>query len=538
MRSYIPNLTPTDKTRWRKTPKTKLRPILFFGLIAAAASFGFLGIAPWELLLNTQQIQRLLTELSAPNFSDWLLVAPLILETLLMALAGTLLGVVLAFPLGFMASNVLGFVRPVRLAAKAIIVITRAVPTLVFALIFVRLFGFGPMVGVLALAISSLGMIGRQFADALDNLPSDIAESRRFLGQNTFQFALSNLVPNILPSIVAIVFYRLEINLRSSSVLGFVGAGGVGILLARDLGQLNYSGAMGTVILVLAVLLAIEAVSSILRPGFSKRNRAASKAITSSAKRTDPAKRLFVAPLVFAIPSSLALVYLFFSSETNVRSIDAIQSILAKSWPPNFSDFSNLLVSGLVETIAIAIAGTSLGLLFAFPLAALAARNISPWPLMRVMVRFVMSLTRSLPDVVIALLFVVSVGLGPSAGVYAVALGTSAMLGRLLADVFEDTSDSLRQSFWALGSGSIKFFVSGVIPENGPRIVATVLHALDINIRVTISLGLVGVGGIGMLLSGAVSALAFDTALAILIVIVAAVASLENLSGRIKDRLR
>lgn len=527
-----------SKVSWSSRLGGKIKIYLSVGLVFAVVvgSFLFLDVSPLEIFSSPEEFARLGDEMWPPTFSNFDRTLALLFETLVMAFAGTLIGSLIAVPLAFAATKAIPTNPFLRLFAKGLITAARAIPALVFALILVRLLGFGPLVGAIALSFSSVGMIGRQVVDSLDTLPKVRFESGLSHGLTRSQVLIASGLPVVIPTIVSSILHRLEINLRSSAVLGFVGAGGIGILLIKDLGQLNYSGALGTTALILAVVFASESLSSRIRLGILRPPKSGLRSSWRGLepKAFDPALRLYSFSVGAILVSGAALAFLVVSSTNSIRTFESIFSIVRKAWPPNFSDYSDLLVVGLGQTFAMAISGTSLGLLVAIPLALLGASNVTRFWLLNKASRLVMSAIRATPDLVFALFFVVAVGLGPAAGVYAMAVGTAGILGKFFSDSLEDASIEVRDAFAAHGATSLKYLVAGLIPERGGALTAALLHMVDINMRISISLGIIGVGGIGLLLNGALSVLAFDTVFAILVVLIVGVALLEKLTSRAK----
>lgn len=510
-------------------------------LILISAIFGsfiFLEVSPLELFSSQNEFSRLAGEMWPPTIDNLPRSLELLFETLIMALAGTLIGSLVALPLSFLATKAIAGNNLVRVIAKGFITAARAIPALVFALILVRLLGFGPLVGALALSLSSVGMIGRQVVDSLDTIPRQRFELGLAQGLTRSQVLISSGLPIVIPTLVSSVLHRLEINLRSSAVLGFVGAGGIGILLVKDLGQLNYSGALGTTSLIVALVFVSESLSSRIRLRIMEPGGQTGHLSGSGVRVRDPALTLYGVTGIALALSGGALFFLTLFSSNSIRAFESVLVILNKSWPPNFDEYGSEILFGIIESFAMAIAGTSLGLIFAVPLALLGSSNIVRTRMVNRFARFIMSAVRSTPDLIFALFFVSAVGLGPSAGVYAIAIGTGGILGKFLADSLEEAPWSTREAFDSIGLSRAHYLLSAALPERRGALVASIFHMADINIRISIGLGVIGLGGIGMLLTGALSALAFDSVTAILLGLVIIVALLEKTTTWIKRTLQ
>jgi len=192
------------------------------------------------------------------------LVGPAI-QTVQTAFLGTLAAAILSFPLSILAAsnmNTLGFARE---ASRSIIAVTRTVPDVVFALIFISAVGLGPFPGALAIAIHSVGMLGKLYAEAIEEIDPHPLEALEAVGANKVQTIMHAVVPQVLPSLVADTLYRLDINVRSSVVLGLVGAGGIGFELIYDMRLFKYRELASVLIITFVIIIAAEKISDAMR---------------------------------------------------------------------------------------------------------------------------------------------------------------------------------------------------------------------------------------------------------------------------------
>jgi phosphonate transport system permease protein len=201
-------------------------------------------------------------------------------------------------------------------------------------------------------------------------------------------------------------------------------------------------------------------------------------------------------------------------------------------------DFSNwrLFVEQMWLTVQIALWGTFLAVFLAVPLGLAAARNIAPvWVVTPV--RWIMNLLRSIPDLVIGLLFIVAVGLGPLAGVLAIALNTAGVLAKLFSEAVESIDKGPVEGVRATGGSGLHEIVWGVIPQVAPLWTSFALYRFESNSRSATVLGLIGAGGIGQVLFDSMNAFDFSAVSAIVIVVVVAVTLIDMLSQAMRKRL-
>ncbi len=238
---------------------------------------------------------------------------------------------------------------------------------------------------------------------------------------------------------------------------------------------------------------------------------------------------VFVLLAVSFGPVQLHRLPLLFANSANVREFS--HGLLH----PDFSDLSSD-IAAMWLTIQIALWGTLLAILLAIPLGLAAARNLSP-PWIQQPVRRLLDLLRAVPDLVVAELFIVAVGLGPLPGVLALAVNTGGVLGKLFSEAVETIDARPVEGVRATGASSLQQIVWGVIPQVGPLWTSYALYRFESNARSATVLGLIGAGGIGQLLFDSLNAFKYSATATIVIVIIVAVSLIDLLSQAMRSRL-
>ncbi len=187
------------------------------------------------------------------------------LETVDIGIFGTVVGVVLALPLAVLAARNTSPARPLYALSRGLIALARAVPDLVWALLFVTAVGLGPFPGALAISVHSVGMLGRLFAETIEDMDMGPVEALRMTGASGGQVFSHAVVPSVLPSLLGIALYRLDENIRSSLVLGFVGAGGLGFELLSAMNLFQYRTVSLLLLMTFVIVVAAERMSAALR---------------------------------------------------------------------------------------------------------------------------------------------------------------------------------------------------------------------------------------------------------------------------------
>jgi phosphonate transport system permease protein len=189
----------------------------------------------------------------------------LVLDTLLIAFMGTLLGSVSALAVCFLAARNLTTHGWLYFVCRRFLEVARTVPDLVYALLFVYAFGLGPLPGVLAIAVHTMGVLGKLFSEVNENVDVGPIEGVRAAGANWFQLVRYAVVPQVLPNFASYTLLRFEINVRASSVVGFVGAGGIGQELSTVIRQFIYVDISAIVLLLILTVALIDIACEHLR---------------------------------------------------------------------------------------------------------------------------------------------------------------------------------------------------------------------------------------------------------------------------------
>ncbi|MFD1739370.1 phosphonate ABC transporter, permease protein PhnE [Bacillus salitolerans] len=188
----------------------------------------------------------------------------LLVETLAIAFLGTIVGSILAVPLAFLAaSNIVP--KPVSWLTRLLLIFIRTIPALVYGLMFIRVTGPGPFAGVLTIGLTSIGMLSKLYVDAIEELDVKVLESMTSIGCSTFEKIRYGIIPQLLSIFMSVMIYRFDMNMRDASVLGLVGAGGIGAPLIFAMRGYKWD-QVGSILIGLVVLiLIIELISTKLR---------------------------------------------------------------------------------------------------------------------------------------------------------------------------------------------------------------------------------------------------------------------------------
>ncbi|MBU8825800.1 phosphonate ABC transporter, permease protein PhnE [Mycolicibacterium goodii] len=523
-----PPAPPSQPQTGRASRPDLLHVVAIAAVLATLVSAWAIDFVPTALLEGTDNIVALLQRMIPPRLDDPGRISMLAVETLLMAVLGTTLAAIASVPLAFLAARNTTPHPLVQAVARAVITFCRAMPDLLFAVLFVRALGIGVLPGILALALHSIGMLGKVFADAIEQTDPGPREAVRSTGVGTVRELLNAVVPQVVPSWIATFVYRIDINLRMSVVLGFVGAGGIGFALQDALRGLIYPRALGIVCVILVIIAAMELLAIAIRR------------ILLEPARSNPLRdRIARFGLSGLLLGSCVGAFVLLKIDPVALFTWVIPSVdvFARMVPPNFGALGADLFTAAAQTVAIGVVATAIGVVLSIPVGILAARNVSPHAGLYWLARAWILAVRAVPELILAVVFVAALGLGPIAGTCALAIGSVGFLAKLVADAVEEIDTGPIEAVRSVGGGWWKTLLAAVLPQSMPAMVGSSLYLFDVNVRTSTILGIVGAGGVGFLLFESIRTLNFDVAGAIVIVIFVIVYAIERLSGWIRSRL-
>lgn len=218
-----------------------------------------------ELADGMPQIGDFLSRSVPPDWSMMPRLWAPALETVQIAIWGTLLSVILALPLSFIAASNLHGWHWLRRITRQFLNVVRSINELILALVFVSAVGLGPFPGVLALALHGMGMLAKFFAEAIEEIDEGPLQALRSAGATQLQIIAFGVVPQVVTAWIAVVLYRFEVNLRSATVLGMVGAGGLGFELVSSLKLFRYQETATCIIVITVMVIAADMASNWLR---------------------------------------------------------------------------------------------------------------------------------------------------------------------------------------------------------------------------------------------------------------------------------
>jgi phosphonate transport system permease protein len=258
---HKPDVTP-PRRRW---PSPLVITILAVVVAVHVLAWQGTGFSPGALIDGWRGMADFLDQAFPPDFS----VLPDSLDaavvTLYIGLLGTTFSIPFAFVLAMLASRATTKSTVIYQLSRSLLSFLRSVPDVVFALIFVTAVGLGPFAGVLALVFHNTGVMGKLWAEAMEETDPGPREALRVAGASGAQIATNAVLPAVLPQMVGLLLYRFDVNVRSSLVLGLVGAGGIGFLINQSIKLFRFDQMVTHILVVLVVVVVVDQFSAYVR---------------------------------------------------------------------------------------------------------------------------------------------------------------------------------------------------------------------------------------------------------------------------------
>ncbi|MDD2958333.1 MAG: phosphonate ABC transporter, permease protein PhnE [Lachnospiraceae bacterium] len=218
-----------------------------------------------EVFSNVDQMTSFMSRFLKPDFTYILKIWEPMLLTIKMSVTGTVLGVAFAVPFAFLATTIVTKNRIVTMVIRFFLDIIRTIPNLLLAALLVAIVGIGEFTGVLTIAVFTFGMVSQLIYEAIETIDYGPIEAAESIGANKIQTAVWSVLPQVLNQIASYTLYALEVNVRASTVLGYVGAGGIGVILNSSLALLRYDRVSVVILMILIVVVIVDGLSEAIR---------------------------------------------------------------------------------------------------------------------------------------------------------------------------------------------------------------------------------------------------------------------------------
>jgi phosphonate transport system permease protein len=433
--------------------------------------------------------------------------------TLSYAVAGMTLAFIFAFVFGILASGILVENEVTRKASKGIfrgvLGFMRALHELVWAWLFVAAVGLTPFAAVFALAIPYGGNLGKIYADILNDITREPIKALRASGASKFQILIYGYLPLAKVDMISYTMYRFECAIRSSTIMSFVGLGGLGFQIQLSLQDLNYSEVWTFMFFLTALVVLIDFWSNSFRNGLTR--------IGTIAKGFSIVKfsyflivMLLIGSWIFIFVVDKADFFGMFTEKNLMFTKKFISKLLGvNEASPAFLNKESLLkaLKLTYETLQMSVMAIGFATIAMLITVIPAARNVADgtltltkkwyrWLIFSV-IRCLYIFSRSVPELIWAMIIVFILKPGILPGALALGIHNFGILGKLCAEVIEDLEERPVKNLASCGANAYQMFFYGVIPMVMPKFITFILYRGEVILRTTITVGFVGAGGLG-----------------------------------------
>ena len=462
-----------------------------------------------------------------------------LVETIAIGLMATIFSTILAVPVSFLAAhNIMSRVpggQPVYFVVRLILNFVRAIDTVVWGLIIIVWVGLGSYAGVIALTVHSVAALAKLFSEEIEHIDPGPVEAIEATGGDFFQIIRFAVIPQIIPPFLSYTLLRWDINMRSATVIGFVAGGGIGFFVVETIRMGAYQMYAAALWAVAVVIILVDAISSywrnrILEDKPQKQKKHGQKFLT----------------IIYILVGVVVFLYCWQVDGINLRDLLNPGSNFGSIIHDFISiDLSSSVVGGMVKdlivTVMQAFMATTLGALIAFPFSFLAAKNLTGAnPFTKILFyasRSLFNVLRSIEALLYVAIFVFWVGIGPFAGMLALAITSFALIGKLFSEAIENIDSGPIEAVNATGANVFQMIRFAVLPQIIPPFVSYLIYQWDINIRMATIIGFAGGGGIGLTLLTYFGSLQYHKAGTVVLGIVLIVAAMDFTSAKIREEL-
>ncbi|WP_397354787.1 phosphonate ABC transporter, permease protein PhnE [Paenibacillus sp. N3.4] len=517
----------------KKPPRTKLYLTVLIMVLFLIGSIYQTEATLTKLVSGTPEILKFIGEMFPPDWQFFADIWKPMAETLQMSIIGTVVGALFAYPMALLAARNVNTTPWLFYPARFIMNLFRTIPDLLYAAIFAVLVGFGPTAGTLALIFFTFGILSKLSYESTEATDPGPLEAMTAVGANKLKWIRFGVIPQVAPTYLAHLLYTFEVSIRASAILGLVGAGGIGLLLKNTLDLFRYDQACAIVIYTLFVVVIIDLVSTRFRSYLLK---GSAKPMSASRSRTYSIIGwvIVVALLVWSVTG---LELSGFQPTTWILMKSMMTGLMHPDWAYVYIPDGEDLLRSLLETLSISYLGNFVSAVVCLPFAFWAAANMSRRRAVSGSGKLFLSVVRTIPEVIMALIFIKAVGPGAFAGVMALGLHSVGMLGKLYAEAVENMDMGPTEAMTAVGANIWQKMAFAVVPQVIPDFISYTLYRFEINVRSATLLGIIGAGGIGTPLIFALNARQWPRVAIILIGIIVTISIIDYISGELRKRI-
>lgn len=476
----------------------------------------------------------LLSKMFHPKFDENLTLVNALKETIEMSILGSAIGLVLSIPFIFITSENIAPSKLLSSLLNKFFAVIRTIPSLIWAAVLVSIFSIGKFSGTISLAIISFLISQKLLRERVEEMNENELNSIRVVGATKIQVMQYAVFPSVSKHIISVFFLVLESNMRSATILGFVGAGGIGQLMWTKLNHLKYD-SLSTIIFVLFfIIFVIDFISVSMRKDINTNYKIINS--TRNFKIFKVLKKIFLF-LVICIFIRIVNQYFSISLERFSQGIVQGRNIFIRMAHPNLL-YIPKMIEGIFESLYIALFATVVSGVLSLFLTYFTAYNSSPNKMISVVFKILANVMRTFPPMIVAIIFFRGLGPGKFSGALALIVYSVGNIMKMYSEIIENVNPNIEDSIRATGASKINIYQYGLLRETFPSFIGIVLYRLESNIRNSTILGIIGAGGIGTLLNMNIIWRKWENVGMIVLVIAIMIGVVDTLSRKIRMKIK
>ena len=511
--------------------KKSLNKLLLVISIIFLISISFEFYSSNDFSVGFSRIQNLLKRMFPIDFSILNELKQPILETINIALFSTILALFTALLVLPLTTNVLFKLKVIPRIISAIFSIFRTIPFLIIAAILVSLFSTGVFSGFICMYIINLLTASKLLKEYAEEVDIKHLEAIECLGVSKFAIYKTAIISNLKPVIISVYFLMLESSIRGASVLGMVGAGGIGEELWKNLSFLRYD----KVSFIIVILLGFIFLTDTLSWFFRKKDNLIKITTSKGYKRSKFISNFVIIGVLILLVFSLNILY----EDTNKISapvfFERLFTFLKKFRNLDFT-YSGKALLALWQSFLVAFFAT----VFAAPSAIIVsyfANSVTSNKIIAFLIKIFINFIRTFPPVIVAILFFSGFGPGLISGFFALYLYTTGVITKVYVDVLESVEVDYGLYGKSLGLRNFYIYLKLWLPSTYTNFVSIFLYRFESNMKNSSVLGMVGAGGIGQLLMNHIAFRNWEKVWVLLIFLIITIILIENLSEYIRNKV-
>lgn len=469
-----------DKIFRKKSTRTIVVVFLIFLCASIISNFW-----PWEFLTDLSNLWTFISKDIIPIKINLSLVWASLKITINLAVSSTFFSFIISFVLAILSSNILNISKLLSKTIRFSATLGRSIPEIVLAYILFATIGIGITSAFLALTIITTSFLLRMLVTVIDGIEPEQFYAIDAVGGTAYDKVIHVIIPMLIDNIILWVIYNIEVNIRSSTIVGIVGGGGIGILLFYYVKSFQYNYAAGVILCIAVIIILLELIRKI----FLKILGMTATQYFSSISRI---KIIMIVYAIFAI-------YSLYTLNIQWRSFGLLASLPLLIFEMLQFDLTkaNVILFDLTKTFAITLLSTFYGAVFGVIGGCVLSHNYKKNKLGYYVIESIMAFIRAIPNMIWVLITLICFGFGSKAAIVGICIHSTCFLTKAFSQIYNDVPFDVIDASYSCGATDYQIYTNIIMPYANSQIIQWTLYRLEMNFSTSSILGIVGAGGVG-----------------------------------------